>query len=138
MTRRNRILLIVPALAAALAIAAAHQPSVLAQAMPGLWEVSGMPGGKPVRECVGDLTLFAHYEHRHPDCTLRVIRQTDESAVIEYSCRDGDFGHSKLTRITPRALRIDTQGISDNLPFGYVLQARRVDDCAKSASAARH
>ena len=40
--------------------------------------------------------------------------------------------------LTPRSLRIETQGISDSLPFNYVLQARRVGDCAKSAAVARH
>jgi hypothetical protein len=40
--------------------------------------------------------------------------------------------------LTPRSLRIATQGISGGLPFNYVLQARRVDDCAKSASVTRH
>jgi len=34
-----------------------------------------------------------------------------------------------MTLITPRSLRIDTQGISDNLPFHYQLYARRVSDC---------
>ncbi|MES2137225.1 MAG: hypothetical protein V4502_09230 [Pseudomonadota bacterium] len=139
MTHRNRIALIVPALAAALALGAAVQhPSVLAQAMPGSWEVRGVPGKGPVRECVADLTLFAHYEHRHADCSLGVTREAGDSAVIDYSCRDGDFGHSKLTRITPRALRIETQGISDNLPFSYVLQAHRVGDCPAAANLARH
>jgi len=33
--------------------------------------------------------------------------------------------------ITPRSIRIETQGISDNLPFNYVIQARRVGDCPR-------
>jgi hypothetical protein len=40
--------------------------------------------------------------------------------------------------ITPRSLRISTQGISDNLPFNYLLQARRVGECPEKATAARH
>jgi hypothetical protein len=35
-------------------------------------------------------------------------------------------------------LRISTQGISDGLPFNYVLQARRIDDCSKGTVSARH
>jgi hypothetical protein len=40
--------------------------------------------------------------------------------------------------ITPRALRISTQGISDQLPFNYVLQAHRIGECQKSASSTHH
>ena len=60
------------------------------------------------------------------------------STAIDYSCGGAGFGHSEITVLTPRSLRIETQGISDGLPFNYVLQARRVDDCPKSASVARH
>ena len=60
------------------------------------------------------------------------------STVIQYSCPGGGFGRSTLTMITPRSLRIETQGISDNLPFNYVLQARRVGDCPARASASAH
>jgi len=39
--------------------------------------------------------------------------------------------------VTPRSLRLDTQGISDGLPFHYVAQARRVGDCP-AQTASRH
>jgi hypothetical protein len=67
-----------------------------------------------------------------------VIKDAGTSAQVEYSCGGAGFGHSEIDVITPRSLRIATQGISDGLPFNYVLQARRVDDCPKSASTARH
>jgi hypothetical protein len=40
--------------------------------------------------------------------------------------------------ITPRSIRIETQGISGDLPFNYVLQARRVGDCANRQAARAH
>ena len=43
------------------------------------------------------------------------------------------FGHSEVTLLTPRSLRIATQGISDGLPFNYVLQAHRIADCPGGA-----
>ena len=41
------------------------------------------------------------------------------------------FGQSKVTLLTPRSMRIETQGISGNLPFNYQLHARRVGDCGR-------
>ena len=128
--------------AAALAVAtmvAAARPTALAQAAPGLWEISGYPGTRgPVRECFGDLSLLAQYEHRRQSCTSSIVSDRPPSSVVQYSCPGGGFGRSTLTMITPRSIRIETQGISDNLPFNYVLQARRVGDCPSHSSASAH
>ena len=50
-------------------------------------------------------------------------------SVIDYNCGAAGFGHSEVNVITPRSIRIATQGISDGLPFNYVLQAHRIADC---------
>ena len=121
--------------AAALALIAAAQPSPLAQTKPGEWELSGVPGAsKPVRECVSDMLALARHEHRGKACAGQVISQTGSSVVVEYKCGGAGFGHSQLDVLTPRSLRISTQGISDGLPFNYVLQAHRLGDCASTAA----
>ena len=118
-----------------LALGAFQIPAALHSANPGLWEVAGVPGSKsPVKECVADVTALAQFEHRHKSCTRNVVSSTSSSAVIHYSCGGSDFGESRVTVITPRSMRIETQGISEQLPFNYVLQARRIGECA-SASA---
>ena len=135
--RRGVILGLAIALPAA-AFAAAP-PSALAKVAGGLWEISGVPGANaPVRQCVGDVLALAQFEHRSRTCTRTVITDEGSSTVIRYSCGAADFGHSEIKVITPRALRISTQGISDQLPFNYVLQAHRVGDCEKSASSSSH
>ncbi len=116
---------------AALALVAAQPPSGLALAQPGLWEISGVPGAAtPLRQCVGDVAVLARFEHRAKACTARTLRESGDSTQIDYSCGPAGFGHSDVTLLTPRSLRIGTQGISDGLPFNYVLQARRIADCA--------
>jgi hypothetical protein len=139
MARTATLILTVGGIAAALVLIAAARPSALAQAQPGLWEISGAPGSRsPVRQCVADVAALARFEHRSKSCGARVIKDAGTSAQIEYSCGGAGFGHSEIDVITPRSLRIATQGISEGLPFNYVLQARRIDDCPKSASTARH
>ena len=114
-------------------------PKALSQATPGIWEMSGVPSAKaPVRQCVGDLLTLAKFEHRGQNCTPKIIRDGPTATTIEYSCSGGGFGRSEVGLITPRSLRIETQGISENLPFNYVLQARRVGECGPRQSAARH
>ncbi|HEY8591470.1 MAG TPA: hypothetical protein VIL42_01240 [Sphingomicrobium sp.] len=134
--RRPLIVLSVLVVPAAVAVA---QPSALTQVAGGLWEVSGAPGARaPVRVCVGQALMLAQFEHRGGDCKRTVVGNTAGSTVINYSCGGAGFGHSRIDVITPRSLRIDTQGISNQLPFAYVLQAHRVGDCGKSASSSRH
>jgi len=114
---------------------AAAPPAALAKVAGGLWEITGAQGAQsPVRECVGDIQTLAQFEHRTRTCSRTVLSDSGDSTVIHYSCGPSDFGQSQIDVITPRSLRIATQGISDELPFNYVIQARRVGDCAKSAS----
>ena len=125
--------------AGALLLTAAQPLPTLAQTQPGVWEVSGAPGAKiPVRLCVVDVPSLARFEHRGKNCTSKVLKQAGSLTAFEYSCGAAGFGHSDVEAITPRSLRISTQGISDGLPFNYVLQARRMADCTKIAAPARH
>jgi hypothetical protein len=119
---------------AALAVGAAQPPTALAQAQAGLWEISGVPGAAaPVRQCLADLALLARFEHRAKSCSANTVREAGTSSVIDYNCGAAGFGHSEVNVITPRSLRIATQGISDGLPFNYVLQAHRIADCPVAA-----
>jgi hypothetical protein len=128
-------LLVIAAGAGAMVILAAAQrpnqrPAALAETSSGLWEISGAPGARvPPRLCIADTAVLAQFEHRGQMCTRLVISDTPPTALIHYTCAGGGFGRSKMTLITPRSIRIETQGISENLPFNYVLQARRVGDC---------
>lgn len=111
-------------------LASAVRPSALTQTAGGLWEVTGAPGtSQPIRQCLADTRLLAQFEHRGQSCPRTVLGDSGPTAIIQYNCSDGGFGRSKLTVITPRSLRIETQGISRGLPFSYVIQARRVGAC---------
>jgi len=134
-----RLGVILPVTAAAVALGAAGLPLALSQAAPGVWEISGVPGTKkPILQCVSDLLALAQFEHRTENCSRHVIRDAATVTTVEYNCPGGGFGRTEIGLVTPRSLRIDTQGISDGLPFHYVAQARRVGDCPSRQTASRH
>ena len=111
-------------------IFAAGSPRALAPAQGGLWDVSRSADGRnPTRLCIPDLAVLAQFEHRGGTCTRVVVSDAGTSAKIHYTCADGGFGQSELTLITPRTIRVDTQGISGGFPFHYQLHARRVGNC---------
>src|SRR4051812_33563274 len=118
MNRLRVASLVVAGVTAAVVLTAAQRPAALADTIPGLWEISGLPGAKtPARECIADTAMLARYEHRSRSCAMKVISDSAISSVVEYSCGAAGFGHTKVDVITPRSLRIETQGVSDNLPF---------------------
>jgi hypothetical protein len=115
---------------AVLTLAAAQRPTALASVSGGLWEISTSAAGhNATKVCVADPLSLAQYEHRSASCTRVVISDKPSETVIHYTCPGGGFGDTKMTVLTPRSLRVETQGISDNAPFNYVLQVRRVGDC---------
>jgi hypothetical protein len=81
---------------------------------------------------------LARFEHRGRNCIAKILKSSANSTSIDYACGFAGFGHSQVDMLTPRSLRIDTQGISDGLPFAYVLQARRVGDCPAAAAQTGH
>ncbi|MEO8454021.1 MAG: DUF3617 family protein [Sphingomicrobium sp.] len=131
--------LVVAGITVALVLTGAQRPAAFGDVAPGQWEISGLPGMKaPALECFTDMATLERYEHKSRSCTTKVISDSPSSAVFDYSCGGAGFGHTKIDVITPRSLRIETQGVSDGLPFSYLLQARRLGDCPATASAARH
>jgi hypothetical protein len=119
------------ALAGAAGIAVAAGPALLAKSRPGLWQLEGIEGSKvPARRCLTDLADLARLQHPGRKCTQRPIRETDSSLTFSYECSPKDFGQSRLDFVTSQSFRIQTQGISGGLPFSYVVQARRLGECA--------
>jgi hypothetical protein len=121
----------------AAAIAAAAPPPALSRVSGGLWELTGVAGNPgPVRQCFSDIMKLAQYEHRGRTCTHTVVSDDGSSTVINYSCGAAGFGRSRVDVLTPRSLRVSIQGISEQLPFAYTIQAHRLGDCG--AAPPRH
>ncbi len=109
---------------------AAAGPRALAGASGGLWQVGLSAKGAPEKSlCVADPVSLGQWEHRGGQCRRSILSDSGSKAVIDYSCADGGFGRSEMTLLTPRTLRIATQGIAGGAPFNYVLHARRVGNC---------
>lgn len=134
MTSRFSIAACVAVLAITAAAVAADKPKTLSAAAPGLWELTGVQGSKtPVRECLINLAALGQYEHRARTCKATTQSDTGKVTVINYTCAGSDFGRTSIKFVTPRNLRVETQGISDGLPFAYKIEARRVGECKPAA-----
>lgn len=108
-------------------VAAARLPSAMIGS--GLWEVARNAGVRGERLCLVDPSVLTQWEHRRAQCRRTLVSAAGERAEVNYTCRGGDFGTSKVQVLTPRTLRISTQGISRGYPFAYVIHARRLGNC---------
>ena len=118
------------AVTAAIPAGANHGPRALPPAMGGLWEVSQRADGHGAqRVSVRDPRYLLEWEHRRARCSQRLLANGPTSAVVQYDCGPAGFGHSKLTLVTPRTIKVETQGIANSYPFKYTLHARRLGNC---------
>jgi hypothetical protein len=68
-------------------------------------------------------------QHRNQPCSRLVVAQDGTAATIHYTCQAGGYGQTSLRVETPRLVQIDTQGIVDNAPFAYRMEARHAGSC---------
>lgn len=119
-------------LAATGVLALAAAPRALAPASAGWWQISDSARGRPRHSlCLADPVLLAQWEHRAARCSRTILADEGNRAIISYTCADGGFGRSDMTLLTPRTIRVATQGISAGGPFNYVLHARRAGECPR-------
>jgi hypothetical protein len=127
MSRRNLALA-----AIALALIAASLPGALQRVAGGAWAVSrSARGTDSVAVCVSNPAILTQWEHRGRICRSTTLLQTPGEAIVDYTCAGGEFGRTRLTMITPRTVRLETQGIHLGEPFGYIYHARRLGSCAR-------
>ncbi len=108
----------------------AASPRALAPASGGLWQIAFSANDPPTAStCVADPVLLGRWEHRGGRCSQTVLSDEGSKVIISYTCADGGFGRSEMSLITPRTIRIATQGISAGGPFNYVVHARRAGNC---------
>ena len=103
----------------------------LPQAMvgPGQWEIAKSASERGEKICLPDPAMLMQWEHRGKPCTRTIVTSSIDRAEVNYTCIGGGFGTSRVEVLTPRSIKVNTQGIADGLPFAYAVHARRIGAC---------
>nr|WP_295370670.1 hypothetical protein [uncultured Sphingosinicella sp.] len=106
---------------------------------PGLWQLRDLdnPAGQQQSICVADPSALLQLRHRNAPCSRLVIADGAKAATVQYTCPATGFGRTEVRVETPRLAQIDTQGIADNAPFSYRVQARRIGVCGQGGPSTR-
>jgi hypothetical protein len=130
-----RAVLALAALVAATAPASIEgqgKPSALAVPLAGRWQLREIGANAPPKSiCVANPRALMQIQHRDRPCSRLVIADDGRRATVHYTCAGGDFGRTTIRVENPRLAVIDTQGIDDNRPFEYRLEARRTGACRR-------
>jgi hypothetical protein len=118
---------------AAVGYAQAAPANLLETLERGMWQfraVGGGPTGTAIsRLCVGNVTKLAQIQHLGNDCTQRILRSNPASITISYTCKAAGQGTTTIRKETGKLIHIDSQGIKNNSPFAFDVEARMIGAC---------
>ncbi|WOE75782.1 hypothetical protein [Alterisphingorhabdus coralli] len=97
----------------------------------GMWEIRDRSNGGSVdRVCVRDRKQLLQLRHRGPLCQREVLREKGDEGYVYYQC-GGTKGHgyTSLKMENAGLAQISSQGLFNNAPFQFNVEARHVGSC---------
>ncbi|WP_164516166.1 hypothetical protein [Sphingomonas sp. 2R-10] len=97
---------------------------------PGQWALRNPGSPEAARDsCVSDIAVLFRLRLRAAQCSRFVIEDTPRIATVHYTCPGSGHVRTTIHVDTPRALRIESEGIVDGMPFADAYVARRLGNC---------
>ena len=82
---------------------------------PGQWEIGKTASERGEKICLRDPAMLMQWEHRAKQCTRTIVTSSLDNAEVHYTCVGGGFGTSRVDVLTPRSIKVATQGIADKI-----------------------
>ncbi len=118
---------------ASLGFAQSAAPNLLDSLGRGMWQFRAIGGGATGtavnRICVGDAHKLAQVQHQGLNCEHYVVRSGADNITVSYSCRGQGQGLTVIRKETSKLIHIDSQGIRNNSPFSFSVEARNIGPC---------
>jgi hypothetical protein len=90
----------------------------------GMWQLRGI-GGTPSKAaaskiCLGETARLIQIQHGEATCSRFIVRN---------SCKGLGQGLTTIRKESSKLIQIDSQGIKDNAPFSFSVEARHAGSC---------
>lgn len=99
----------------------------------GMWQFHAIGGGAtgtPVNKlCIGNTSKLVQIQHYNNTCSQLLLRSSPNSVTINYSCRGIGQGTTTIRMESSKLIHIDSQGIKNNSPFAFNVEARMTGAC---------
>ncbi|WAC24144.1 DUF3617 domain-containing protein [Blastomonas sp. SL216] len=118
-------------LAAFSAPADAPELAMLNKLQPGLWNLKERGSADASDKlCVRDARKLLQLRHRDQQCSRFVVSDEPDEVTVTYRCPGGGSGRTTIKYEGRGLVQIDSQGIAQNSPFAFALEARYAGACA--------
>lgn len=108
----------------------APQTAVLATIEPGQWQLTDTDTDVSRSVCVRDPRVLLQLGHPGTtQCSRFVVSQSPRALTVHYTCPGAGHGRTTIGIVTPRSIKLETQGIAGGLPFQQNYAGRRVGAC---------
>lgn len=127
--------LLLPGAAAALsampAPAQAPELAMLNKLQPGMWNLKER-GSSDIADkvCVRDARKLLQLRHGDAQCRRYVIADEPNEVTVSYKCPGGGSGRTTIKYEGRGLVQIDSQGLLDNAPFAFAVEARFAGSCS--------
>ncbi len=118
--------------AAAVVYAQAGDLSLLQTLERGQWQLRAVGNSSPAavsQICLRDPRSLVQIQHGLSSCSYYVVRATSNSVTVSYSCNGAGQGLTTIRRESGSLVQIQSQGIRNNAPFNFSVEARRSGSC---------
>lgn len=97
---------------------------------PGLWQLRDRDSSGGVqRICMRDARKLIQLRHPSASCDRVVVSDGPTEVAVQYTCRGRGYGLTRIRRETRNLFQLESQGVSDGLPFDFSAEGRRLGDC---------
>jgi hypothetical protein len=133
-----RVWLVVPAVLAAVLLGGAARAPVVAfgKIAPGEWQLRPLDGGAAARRmCVNDAYELVQLRHPGAACSRFVLANEPQAATVHYTCTGAGYGRTTIRVESGELIRVDSQGLANQMPFQMAFEGRRVGRCGPDQAA---
>ncbi|MGB3808208.1 MAG: hypothetical protein WA936_13490 [Erythrobacter sp.] len=102
---------------------------MLSQLAGGEWTVRFRDGSASRKICVRSGAELIQLRHRGSGCSRFVVENEANRVTVQYTCPGNGYGRTSVRRETNSLVQIESQGISNGVPFQLTAEARRTGGC---------
>lgn len=81
------------------------------------------------RVCLGDPIALTQIQHGKASCSRYVIEDKPNMLRVSYKCGAQGHGVTTIRRESSGLVQVQSQGIANNAPFSFNMEARRTGSC---------
>ncbi len=103
--------------------------TMLGRLTKGEWTLKHRDGSPDRKICVRGGQELIQLRHPESGCSQFVIEDGEAKVTVQYTCPGNGFGRTNIRRETNGLVQIESQGISDGMPFQFTAEARQTGRC---------